>query len=68
MYLHAYLGSRKTLNGPALTDISFRMEMNALKSQVEGMEAKYPSLGFQYTDPGRGFDRRKGGVLELSSS
>jgi hypothetical protein len=44
------------------------MEMNALKSQVEGMEAKYPSLGFQYTDPGRGFDRRKGGVLELSSS
>ena len=35
------------------------MEVNALRSQVEGMEARYPSLTFQYSDPERGFDRRK---------
>ena len=41
------------------------MEVNALRSQVEGMEARYPSLNFQYQDPERGFDRRK--VITSSS-
>ncbi len=45
---------------------TYRMEVNALRSQVEGMEAKYPKLGFQYNDPGRGFDRRKGGRMDIS--
>jgi hypothetical protein len=45
---------------------TYRMEVNALKSQVEGMEAKYSSLGFYYNDPGRGFDKRKGGLMDIS--
>jgi hypothetical protein len=37
------------------------MEVNGLRSQVEGVEARFPALSFQYSDPERGFDRRKAG-------
>ncbi len=40
------------------------MEVNALRSQVEGMEAKYPKLGFHYNHPG--FDKKKGGLMDIS--
>lgn len=38
---------------------SLKMEINAMKSKVEGMEYRHPRLNFQYTDPEKNFDRSK---------
>jgi len=37
------------------------MEVTGLKTQVEGIDAKFSSLSFRYSNPGPGFDPRKGG-------